>query len=250
MKLIKNSNLAITTYCKYTIIMVFPLLVLACSIASAQEHTVFFREDFNDLKQWEPLYFKKISKHTEYSVERNGTEHYLKAESRASASGIISRKEINVFNSPRMKWRWKVSNVYHKGNALKKEGDDYPIRVYVIFQYDPGRASLVKRVKYGIAKQMNGEYPPHSSLNYIWANREHRDDLLTNTYAEDAKMIPLQKGNRKAGMWIEEEVNVHDDYRRAFHEDPPATARLAIMNDSDNTGESAVSYIDYIEVYR
>ena len=238
------------TYCKYTITMICPLLVLACCIASAQEHTVFFREDFNDLKQWEPLYFKKISKHTEYSVERNGTEHYLKAESRASASGIISRKEFNVFECPRMRWRWKVSNVYQKGNAFMKQGDDYPGRVYIIFQYDPEKASFPKRVKYGIAKKMNGEYPPHSSLNYIWANREQGIDILTNAYAEDAKMIILQKGNDMAGVWIEEDVNVLEDYRRAFHEDPPATARLAIMNDSDNTGESAVSYIDYLEVYR
>jgi hypothetical protein len=45
-------------------------------------------------------------------------------------------------------------------------------------------------------------------------------------------------------------VNVLDDYRRAFDEDPPAVARLAVMSDSDNTGEQAISYIDYIEVYR
>jgi hypothetical protein len=31
---------------------------------------------------------------------------------------------------------------------------------------------------------------------------------------------------------------------------PPATASIAIMSDSDNTGEQAVSYIDYIKVYR
>jgi hypothetical protein len=250
LKLIRNWKLINVTYCKYSITIVCLLLILACCIASAQETIVLFRDDFNDLKQWEPLYFKKIQEHTKYSIEKNGNEQYLKAESRASASGIISRKEINVFECPRMKWRWKVSNVYRKGNALKKEGDDYPIRVYVIFQYEPEKASLVKRVKYGIVKQMNGEYPPHSSLNYIWANREHRDDLLTNTYAEDAIMIPLQKGNEKAGMWIEEDVNVLDDYRRAFDEDPPAVARLAVMSDSDNTGEQAISYIDYIEVYR
>ncbi|UCE71239.1 MAG: DUF3047 domain-containing protein [Nitrospiraceae bacterium] len=230
-------------------IIVFCFAIIPFPV-SAQKSDVFFREDFNDLTQWEPLYFKKISKHSEYSVESNGIEQYLKAESSASASGIISRTEFNVFDCPRLRWRWKISNVYQKGNALRKEGDDYPGRVYVIFQYDPGKASYAKRVKYGLAKRMNGEYPPHSSLNYIWANREHTDDVLTNTYAQNAKMILLREGSDSAGIWIEEDVNILEDYRRAFHEDPPATARLAIMNDSDNTGESAVSYIDYIEVYR
>jgi hypothetical protein len=41
-----------------------------------------------------------------------------------------------------------------------------------------------------------------------------------------------------------------DPTDKAFGEDPPSVANLAIMNDSDNTGESAVSYIDYIEIYR
>jgi hypothetical protein len=63
-------------------------------------------------------------------------------------------------------------------------------------------------------------------------------------------MIILQTGNNRAGRWIEEEVNIVEDYHRAFGEDPPSVASLAIMNDSDDTGESAVSYIDYIEVYR
>jgi len=231
------------------IIIMLGMLFIA-GFVSAQEHNVFFRDDFNDLKQWEPLYFEKIKEHTEYDIENSGDEHYLKAESRASASGIVSRTQFNIFEYSAIRWRWKISNVYQNGNAMKKEGDDYPVRVYIIFQYDPGKASFGKRIKYGLAKKMNGEYPPHSSLNYIWANRDHKDDVLTNTYAQDAKMIILQQGDKKAGKWIEENVNVIDDYRRAFHEDPPAEARLAIMSDSDNTGESAISYIDYIEVYR
>ena len=236
------------TSCKINIIMLG--ILFFASFVLAQENNVFFRDDFNDLKQWEPLYFEKIKEHTVYDIENSGDEHYLKAESRASASGIVSRTQFNVFEYSAIRWRWKISNVYKNGNAMKKEGDDYPVRVYIIFQYDPGKASFGKRIKYGLAKKMNGEYPPHSSLNYIWANRDHKDDVLTNTYAQDAKMILLQKGNVRAGMWIEEEVNVLDDYRRVFHEEPPAEARLAIMSDSDDTGESATSYIDYIEVYK
>ena len=41
-----------------------------------------------------------------------------------------------------------------------------------------------------------------------------------------------------------------EDYRRAFGEDPPAEASLAIMNDSDDTGQSAVSFVEFIEVFR
>jgi len=49
---------------------------------------------------------------------------------------------------------------------------------------------------------------------------------------------------------VEEEADVVADYRRAFGKDPPRTASLAVMNDSDNTGEKAVSFIDWVEIVR
>ena len=46
---------------------------------------------------------------------------------------------------------------------------------------------------------------------------------------------------------MEESVNVLEDYRKAFGKDPPAMAGLAVMSDTDNTGESAEAYLDFIE---
>ena len=63
-------------------------------------------------------------------------------------------------------------------------------------------------------------------------------------------LIPLQQGSTNAGKWMVESINVIKDYRQAFGESPPAQASLAVMNDSDNTGESSVSYIDFIEILR
>jgi len=225
-------------------------LISASLPSYAQESEVFLRDDFNNLESWKPLTFPKIKHHTAYSAVQEGGESYLKAESDASASGIVFKKEFSVFEYPKIRWRWKISNVFTKGNAKIKAGDDYPLRVYILFKYDPETASFGKRLKYGITKSLYGEYPPHSSLNYIWANREHEERVLVNTYADESMMIPLESGAENAGQWIKEEVNIVDDYHKAFGADPPSTARLAIMNDSDNTGESAVSYIDYIEVYR
>ena len=61
-------------------------------------------------------------------------------------------------------------------------------------------------------------------------------------------MIILQTGDGEAGKWVEEQVNIIDDYQQAFGVLPPETASLAIMSDSDNTGEAAESYMDYIQV--
>ncbi len=145
---------------------------------------------------------------------------------------------------------WKITNVYKKGNVETKSGDDSPIRIYIVFKYDPAKASIGQRIKYKFLKTIYGEYPPHSSLKYIWESRKHDKHILTNPYAAESKMIILQTGTENTGKWLEQEVNIIEDYRKAFGEDPPAVASLAIMNDSDNTGESSVSFVDYIEVYR
>jgi hypothetical protein len=210
---------------------------------------VLFREEFKTLDDWKPLEFPKIKQHTKYSILSDGAESYLKAESNASASGIVFKKEFDVYKYNRVRWRWKVSNVFKKGNAKMKSGDDYPLRIYIIFKYDPDSASFGKRLKYGLARKIYGEYPPDSSLNYIWANRKHEDKIIPNAYAAEARMILLQSGPENAGKWIEQEVDIILDYRRAFGQDPPGIASLAIMSDSDNTGESARGFVDYIEVF-
>ena len=231
-------------------ILIFLLLLTLLQLVPAEGREVFLFEDFNSLENWKPLYFPRIKKHTKYSVAEIGEKIFLKAESNSSASGIIFKKEFNVNEYPKVRWKWKISNVYVKGNAREKSGDDYPIRIYIIFKYNPETASFMEKIKYGLAKTIYREYPPDSSLNYIWANRQQPAQVLTNTYADESKMVILQSGPENAGKWIKQEVNVLQDYRKIFGKDPPAIASIAVMNDSDNTGESSVSYIDYIEVYK
>jgi len=233
---------------KITIITV--IIIASCLSAFALDKRVFFSEGFNNLDNWEPLLFKKIDKHTRYSIVKEGEQSYVRAESDSSATGMVYKHEFNIYDYSNLKWRWKVTNIYESGNAETKEGDDYPVRMYVMFKYDPDKASFGRRLKYGLAKKMYGSYPPHSTLNYIWANREHEKIILTNSYAKEARMIILQTGIENTGKWIDQKVNILEDYRRAFGEDPPQIASIAIMNDSDNTGESSVSFIDFIEVYK
>jgi hypothetical protein len=231
------------------IIAIITCFTAPLSFAYAEDNNIFLREEFNDLEDWDPLHFDKIKEHSVYTiVEEEGS--YLRAESNASASGIVYAREFNVYEYPKVRWRWKVSNVYEKGDARKKSGDDYPMRIYIMFKYDPETASFGKKIKYGIAKQLYGKYPPHSSLNYIWANRIHEERVIPNSYTSAAMMVLLQYGGENAGKWIEQDVDVLEDYRKVFGADPPEVASIAVMNDSDNTKESSVSYLDYIEVYK
>lgn len=210
----------------------------------------FFREDFNDLTRWTPFHFPKIKVHSVYSIAQIDGESALETKSQASASALIMKETFDASAFPKLRWRWKVANLYSKANPDTKTGDDYPIRVYVMFKYDPTKAKGLNKIKYGLAKSLYGQYPPHSSLNYVWASGPTQKAIFPNPYTDRAMMVVLEQGKLKMGTWVEESVDILTDYRRAFGEDPPAQATLAVMNDSDNTGESAVSFIDAIEIFR
>lgn len=232
---------------KQFIVFVHILVVLAAGVSCfAEEYAI--DEQFNSLDDWQPIIFPGIEKHSEYFRREVEGGSILVATSNGSASGIRYGKEFNVYAYPIVRWRWKVDNVFARGNVEKKSGDDYPLRVYVMFKYDPDEASFGERIKYGLAKTLYGEYPPKSSLNYIWANRSHEKRIYPSPYTDKAQLIILRAGEDKAGRWVDEQVNIIDDYQLAFGRNPPETASLAIMNDSDNTGEAARSYMDFIQV--
>ena len=55
-------------------------------------------------------------------------------------------------------------------------------------------------------------------------------------------MIVVESGRVLINQWVNEERNVYEDYRKAFGEEPPMVSGVAIMTDTDNTGESAIAY--------
>src|SRR5688572_7740999 len=186
---------------------------------------------------WEPLTFKKIPRVTRYTVVRDDDRWVLKAESDASASGLYRALDVDPRAYPRLTWRWKVANVLVKGDARTKEGDDYPARIYVAFRYDPAHATAWEKTKYGAYRLLYGVYPPRAVLNYIWDNRLPPGTTLDNAYTDRAKMIVLRSGAAEVGRWVTETRDVLADYRWLFGGDPPSVAGVAVMTDTDDTGE-------------
>ena len=117
-----------------------------------------------------------------------------------------------------------------------------------MFSYNPAAATLGERLTYGAARAIYGQYPPHSTLNYVWTGRDIPERIIQSPYTDKAFMVFLEKGKERAGRWVEESVNILEDYRKAFGKDPPTMASLAIMSDTDNAGGSSLAYLDFIEV--
>ena len=191
---------------------------------------------------WKPLTFKKIEKHTIYTLVKDDNVVAVKAVAEASASGLTREIKINPKEYPILRWRWKIMNILNKGDVHKKEGDDYPARIYITFEYDPGKLGFFEKRKYEMIRLLYGEYPPLAAINYIWESKAPAGTMVPNPYTDRVMMFVVESGSAKLNQWVNEERNVYEDYKKAFKEEPPMISGVAIMTDTDNTGESAVAY--------
>ncbi|HZP86120.1 MAG TPA: DUF3047 domain-containing protein [Burkholderiales bacterium] len=197
---------------------------------------------------WRELTFPRIARHTRYSLVPENSGYVVKAEADKSASGLTHVIAANARDLPILQWRWKVQNLIDKADISRKDGDDYPARIYVTFAYDPKRASIGQRIKYEAARLVYGEYPPHAGLNYVWDGRAPVGTNVPNAYTDRVHMIVVDSGSERLGQWVTHERNLYEDYRASFDEEPPAISGIAIMTDTDNTGERATAYYGEIDL--
>ncbi len=191
---------------------------------------------------WKPLTFKKIEKHTTYTLVKDDHTVVVKAVAEASASGLTREVKINPKDYPIVQWRWKIANILKKGDVRKKEGDDYPARIYITFEYDFSKLSAFEKTKYEAIKLLYGQYPPLAAINYIWESKAPVGTMVPNPFTDRVMMFVVESGATKLNQWMNEERNIYEDFKKAFKEEPPMISGVAIMTDTDNTGESATAY--------
>jgi hypothetical protein len=172
---------------------------------------------------------------------KDGEGVVVKAVSDASASGLIKEVRIDPKEFPIVQWRWKVENLLKNSDVSRKEGDDYPARLYITFEYDPDKVSFTKKLMFKVGQAIFGDIPI-AALNYIWESKTPVGTIVNNAYTDFAKMVVVESGPQKVGVWVNESRNIYDDYKKAFGEDPPMINGVAIMSDTDNTKERVTAY--------
>ena len=185
---------------------------------------------------------------SEYALVEDGGATVIRAQADGSASGLVRAFELDPRRFPVLTWRWKAENVLAKGDVRRKDGDDYPARVYVTFDYDPGDLSFGDKIKYRALKALGYDDVPLRALSYVWANQPGETEIVPNAFTDWVQMVPVQSGPANLGAWRTERRDVVADYRAAFGEEPPAISGIAIMTDADNTGGAATAYFGDIRL--
>ena len=191
---------------------------------------------------WDAMTFPKIESHTRYRVVEMDGMTVLRADSNASASGLIRKIGADPKDYPLLTWTWRVSNVLANGDVTKKSGDDYPARIYVTFAEDANQITMFQRTKRAAVKLLYGMAPPSAAIAYVWATRAEVGSIHPNAFTDRCRMIVVESGPAHLNQWRSAQRNIVADFRSAFGTDPPRITGVAVMTDTDNTAESATAW--------
>ena len=187
---------------------------------AAQEDVIVGDFAAGNLAGWQEKSFKN---NTHYALIDSDMGKVLKADSRASASGLFREMKIDLAKTPCLTWSWKVDGILDGLDETTKSGDDYPARVYVVFS--GGLFFWETR-----------------ALNYVWSSGRPKGSAWPNAYTDRSVNIAVQSGPGRVGQWVQQSRNIRDDYQRLVGEDIKQADAVAIMTDTDDSGRAATAY--------
>lgn len=172
-----------------------------------------------DLSAWKSKSFKG---ETRYRLVEQDGRRVLQADSNGAASGLYREISVDLAKTPCLNWSWRVANVLNGVDERAKTGDDYPARVYVI-------------VSGGVA------FWRTRSLVYVWSSNQPVGAVWDNAFAgSNVRTLALRSG--PATGWFNEKRDVRADFKRLFGDDIERIDAVALMTDTDNSGQAATAW--------
>lgn len=147
----------------------------------------------------------------------------LEARSSNSASGLFRELRIDLEKTPWIHWSWKTGQLFSNINENEKRGDDFVLRLYIII--DGGIFFWNSR-----------------ALNYVWSSSHQTGEAWPNPFTSSSTMFAVESGNSGLGQWQHYRRNVREDLSQLTGKDVRYIDAVAIMTDSDNSGQKATSY--------
>jgi len=171
---------------------------------------------------------KEFEGNTLYKLVSMDGQNVLAAKSDASASGLFKEVSIDLEKTPYINWRWKIDSELTGLNEKSKEGDDYVARIYVV----SSGGLFVWNTR---------------ALNYVWSSNQTVGEAWPNAYTSNAYMVAVESGSASKGQWKTYKRNVLQDFKQFHDADISEIDVVAIMTDTDNSGQSAKAF--YGDIY-
>ena len=179
-------------------------------------------EDFAKTKVGEfPLDWKarKDSGKSVYAVQEEGGKRFLRA--LAKQMGIQAAKPYDTWDLkeyPLLTWSWRPITFPPGSDERDAKRNDSVLAVYAVFPHSPVSVKALK---------------------YVWSTVVPKDTHLTTSHGLTQVRV-VQTGTDRRNEWVEERVNVAEDYRKYFGDgEMPRPAGIAVLTDSDDTKSTA-----------
>ena len=196
---------------------------------------------------WSVQPIPKVERQTRFDLIDDAGTTVLRARADNAAASLRQTFNIDPRDQGRLRWRWKTERVLAKADLTTKAGDDFAARLYVFFDRQPAQMSFGERVAYKLGRTRYGDQLPAAALCYVWDNKQAVGTLRDNAYTGFVKMIVATSGGARQGQWVSLQRDIYADYKRAFGTTPPRITGIAVAVDTDNTGESTISYFGDIQ---
>jgi hypothetical protein len=197
---------------------IFLLLILVRFVFAQTIDIGLFSQ--GNLSAW---YEESFVGNTQYQLIEDEQGLVLEAFTEASASGLFRTIDIDLSSTPYLNWSWKVENIYSENDELSRSGDDYPVRIFVV-------------VSGGIF------FWNTRAVNYVWSSNQAVGSRWESAVTRNAMMLAVNSGDAELGQWRYGKRNIREDFKNFFDIDITEINAIAIMSDSDNTGQSARAY--------
>jgi hypothetical protein len=197
------------------------LLALAAALAgsagavSCRELTTFEGLAGGFPEDWKP---KEERAREIYRILEEGGLRFVRATAEGTGVQIGLEVEWDLARQPVLAWKWRP-RIFPAGADERQAGrNDSVLGVYAAFPHSPVSVKAVK---------------------YVWSATVPAGTTATAS-RRLTRMIVLRSGSPETDGWIEEAVNVADDYRRLFGEPPRSPRGIAVLTDADDTRSRAV----------
>jgi hypothetical protein len=153
-----------------------------------------------------------------YTVQEEGGLRFLHAHAKDQGIQAARQQAWDLNRYPVLAWSWRPIE-YPQGADEKDGKNDSALSVYFMVSYSSIRGP--------------------KAVKYIWSERVPVGTRLSSNGGLTQVRV-LRSGTEKRGQWVDERVNVRDDWLAYFEEQKvPAPAGIAVLTDSDDTDSSA-----------
>ena len=201
-------------------------IFFATEMSLSSEKINIFNFNDNDLTKFKS---HSIKKKTNYSIITENGQSYLKAEAEGQASGLGQEIKVDLNKTPFLNITWKVEQGIPGIKENSKKGHDFAARVSVIKE--------------------TGSLPwQKKAMNYVFSSNEKTNSHWMGPYRKQIiDYVASSLVDSKEKSWVTVKLNVKEHFKKFLDLDLVEIDGVAIMTDTDNTKQKAVSY--YKNIY-